>query len=133
MSITPIVHDFVDETEALTSLKGFFEAWRRLAKTTALNLIECLALETRKLDNVTPAVLFRMIDRERPCILLDEVDNQDLPTSSTLRAVLNSGHYAGGSISRLIKGEAKTFSTFAPIARCDFATPDNRRASSITM
>ncbi|MGB8900944.1 MAG: PD-(D/E)XK nuclease family protein, partial [Methylocella sp.] len=52
MSITPIVHDFVGETEALSSLNEFFEAWRRLANPAepATRLLEFLK-EYRELQS----------------------------------------------------------------------------------
>ena len=64
-------------------------------------------------------MLFRLIDRDRPTLLLDEADNQDLPNNPTLRAVINSGHHCDGKIMRYLDGRVREFSTFAPLA---FAT-----------
>jgi hypothetical protein len=70
-----------------------------------LNLIAALAFNAKKVDHTTPAVLFRVIDGEHPCILLDEADNADLPTTAALRAVVNSGHHCDGKVSRYLEGE----------------------------
>jgi hypothetical protein len=81
-------------------------------------------------------VLYRLIDREHACILIDEADNQDLPVTAALRAVINSGHHCDGTISRYLDGEEKVFSTFAPLAlasaRCpsQFCTAPSRSAWS---
>jgi len=87
--------------------------------TTLLNIVNELASKTQKTDHITAAVLFRLIDRDRPTLLLDEADNQDLPNNPILRAVINSGHHCGGKIMRYLDGQIVGFSTFAPLA---FAT-----------
>jgi hypothetical protein len=89
---------------------------RGCGKSTLLGLIEALAFKARRYDHLTSAVLFRLINRERPTLLLDEADNQDLMTNSTLRSVLNSGHRHDGQFARVVHGEVANFSTFAPIA-----------------
>jgi putative DNA primase/helicase len=88
---------------------------RGCGKSTALSLVSALAFKARKFDHTTPAVLFRLIDREHPCILLDEADNQDLPGTAALRTVINSGHRTDGTFTRCLAGEEKVFSTFAPL------------------
>jgi hypothetical protein len=75
---------------------------RGCGKTTALNIIKALAFKTTKTDHITAAVTFRLIDRDRPTLLVDEADNQDLPTNAVLRAVINSGHHCDGKIMRFL-------------------------------
>jgi hypothetical protein len=50
-----------------------------------------------------------MIDRERPTLLVDEADNQDLSNNPTLRSVFNSGHHYQGKIWRCLDGEIRDF------------------------
>ena len=111
-----ICHTFVYSRFPITPRLVLSSPVRGCGKTTVLDLVKALAFKARKFDHVTPAVLFRIIDRERPCILLDEVDNQDLPVTATLRSVINSGHRADGTIARYLDGEITAFSTFAPLA-----------------
>jgi hypothetical protein len=92
---------------------------RGCGKSTLLNIIKLLACRSVKSDHITAAVLFRLVDRERPTLLLDEADNQNLPNDPTLRAVINSGHHCDGKIMRYLEERIQTFSTFAPLA---FAT-----------
>jgi Protein of unknown function (DUF3631) len=85
-------------------------------KTTALAVIEQLAYRPQRMDNATPAVIYHLIDQSRSTLLVDEADNLGLRENGILRAVLNSGHRKDGNIRRIIRGTAKAFSTFAPMA-----------------
>jgi hypothetical protein len=114
-----IAHTFLFNRFAITPRLAVESPVRGCGKTTLLNIIKTLAFKTIKSDHVTAAVLFRLIDRDRPTLLLDEADNQDLPNDPTLRAVINSGHHCDGKIMRYLDGRIQSFSTFAPLA---FAT-----------
>jgi hypothetical protein len=114
-----IAHTFLFDRFAITPRLAAESPVRGCGKTTLLNIIKTLGSKTTKSDHVTAAVLFRLIDRERPTLLLDEADNQDLPNDPTLRAVINSGHHCDGKIMRFLDGRIQSFSTFAPLA---FAT-----------
>jgi hypothetical protein len=111
-----IAHTFKYHRFSVTPRLALLSPVRGCGKTTVLNLIAALAFNAKKVDHTTPAVLFRVIDREHPCILLDEADNADLPTTAALRAVVNSGHHCDGKVSRYLEGEETVFSTFAPLA-----------------
>jgi hypothetical protein len=111
-----IAHSFIYSKFSVSPRLALVSPVRGCGKTTALNLTQALAFNARKIDHTTAAVFFRLIDRERPCILLDEVDNQDLPLNAALRSVLNSGHLCNGKVERYLDGEVATFSTFAPMA-----------------
>jgi hypothetical protein len=89
---------------------------RGCGKSKALKLIEKLAANAERHDSISAASIFRLIKNGAPTLLLDEGDNLGLRIDRTLRAVLNSGHLKGGTITRVIRGEPKSFSTFAPAA-----------------
>jgi hypothetical protein len=89
---------------------------RGCGKSTVLKILKALCFKPQKLNHTTPASLFRMIDRDHPTVLLDEVDNADLPINSEMRIILNSGYEPGDPISRTIKGEPRIFDIFAPVA-----------------
>ena len=114
-----IAHTFVFSRFAVTPRLVFESPVRGCGKTTALNIVKALAFKTTKTDHITAAVTFRLVDRDRPTLLVDEADNQDLPTNAVLRAVINSGHHCEGKIMRYLGGEIVEFATFAPLA---FAT-----------
>ena len=61
-------------------------------KTTLLTLIQQLAFNpTARYNNLTPALIFRLIDSKGPATLfIDEANNLNILQDGTLRAVLNS-------------------------------------------
>ena len=63
----------------------------RCGKTTLLDLLACLVARPVPANNVTPAVVFRLIDRHRPTLLIDEADTF-LRENEELRGAVNSGH-----------------------------------------
>jgi Protein of unknown function (DUF3631) len=91
---------------------------RRCGKTVLLSLIEVLAAKPEKADYITPAAIYHLIDSWHPTLLLDEVDNigLSLNASGRLRAIFNSGHRKGGTVTLMDCGELRRFSTFAPLA-----------------
>jgi hypothetical protein len=111
-----IAHTFVFNRFSVTPRLVLRSPVRGCGKTTGLNVINALALKTKKVDHITAAVTFRLIDRDRPTLLLDEVDNLDLRNNPTLRSVINSGHDTDGRIMRFLEGEIVEFSVFAPLA-----------------
>ena len=68
-------------------------------KTTILDVLALTAKNPIQADNVTEAVLFRMIDDLRPTLLFDEIDAVFAKTKSDsaegIRQVLNSGYRKG--------------------------------------
>jgi hypothetical protein len=108
-------------------------------KTQLLEVLELLVHNPWFTSRVTAAVLTRRIDKEQPCLLLDESDaafRGDREYSETLRGVLNAGYRRGGCISLCVGQGASigyvTLSVFAPkaIAGLD-ALPDTVVSRSI--
>jgi hypothetical protein len=96
---------------------------KRSGKTRLLEVLDLLAARPWLTGRVTPAVLIRKIDRDRPTLLLDESDaafkgNQEY--AEALRAVLNTGHRRGGVASLCVKSggdfDLRDFATFCPKA-----------------
>ena len=73
-----IAHTFKYHEFSVTPRLALISPVRGCGKTTALSIIKALSFNASKLDSITAAVLFRIIDRARACVLLDEVDNLDL-------------------------------------------------------
>ena len=111
-----IAHSFVFRRFAITPRLVAVSPVKGCGKTTLLNIIKALGFKTRKVDHITAAVLFRLIDRDRAALLLDEVDNADLLNNPAMRSVINSGHHCDGTVMRYLEGESREFSTFAPLA-----------------
>ena len=96
---------------------------KRSGKTRLLEVLELMAARPWLTGRVTPAVLVRKIDRDRPTFLLDESDAafkglQEY--AEALRGLLNSGHRRGGVASLCVKAGAdfdlRDFATYCPKA-----------------
>jgi hypothetical protein len=120
-----IAHSFLYSRFSVTPRLALVSPVRGCGKITALSIINALAFKARKTDHTTPAVLFRIIDRENPCVLLDEVDNFGLLSNPTLRAVVASGHHrrAGRAILDICANGARGHRQAATsVATADFAS-----------
>lgn len=86
-------------------------------KTLVLDILQGLTPRALRMDNVTSAVLFRLIEARQPTLLVDEHDTF-LKNNERLRGILNSGHRRGGVVGRCDgdKHDVRTFRTFAPVA-----------------
>ena len=90
---------------------------KRCGKTLVLTVLESLVPRALPAANVTAAVLFRIIEKEAPTLLVDEADSF-LPDREELRGVLNTGFARGGRVLRCVGDdfEARAFRCFAPVA-----------------
>ncbi|HUN77407.1 MAG TPA: DUF3631 domain-containing protein [Solirubrobacteraceae bacterium] len=94
---------------------------RQSGKTRLLEVAELLVRSPWRVAGASEAALFRRIERDRPSLLLDEIDA--VFASSTervepLRCLLNAGNRHGASVSRVVaKGksmEVVDFAVFCP-------------------
>lgn len=92
---------------------------KRCGKSTLLIALEILASKTLPTSNISTASIYRVIEIEKPTLLLDEADTF-LKKNDDMRGVLNAGHRTGGRIIRTeYKGRTATptkFECFAPCA-----------------
>ncbi|MEX0754121.1 MAG: DUF3631 domain-containing protein [Actinomycetota bacterium] len=79
-------------------------AEKECGKTRVLELLELLCRDGWLVEEVSPAALFRKLDHDHPCLLLDEVDGLLTDKSSergeAIRTILNGGHRRGIRIPR---------------------------------
>jgi len=111
-----IVHTHVYDRFMVTPRLAVTSPVRGCGKTILLSIISFLVARALKTDGITPAAIYRLVDAERRTLLVDEADNLGLGSIGPLRAVLNSGHRKGGSITRFVGDRPRQFSTFAPLA-----------------
>jgi hypothetical protein len=111
-----ILHTHVFGRFMVSPRLAFTSPVRGCGKTTALALTEVLSARTQRMDGVTAAAIYRMVDSMHCTLLVDEADNLGLTVNGPLRAVLNSGHRKGGKITRVIRDTPKSLSTFCPMA-----------------
>jgi putative DNA primase/helicase len=72
---------------------------KQCGKTTTLDVTERFVARPLRAENITTAVLFRLVEKYKPTLLLDEVDTY-LTENEELRGCLNSGHKRGGKVYR---------------------------------
>lgn len=89
---------------------------KRSGKTLVIDLLQCLTPKALRTENLSTAVLFRLIDRHHPTLLVDECDTF-LANNEELRGCLNAGHKRGGQFLRCVgdQHEAKVFKVFGPV------------------
>ncbi len=90
---------------------------KRCGKTTGLTIIGALAPRALSTINISPAALFRTVEKWEPTLLIDEADTF-LRDNDELRGILNGGHVRGAGVIRTEgdNHEPRRFSTWAPKA-----------------
>jgi putative DNA primase/helicase len=110
-----VVHTFLVGHFLVSPRLSISSPTKGCGKTTLLDVLYRLVLRPLLASNVTPAAVFRVIEKYRPCLLIDEADTF-LGVNDELRGILNSGHRKGGSVLRVTGDdlEPRQFATFAP-------------------
>ena len=110
-----VVHTFLAEHFLVSPRLSISSPTKGCGKTTLLDVLYRLVLRPLLASNVTPAAVFRVIEKYKPCLLIDEADTF-LGINDELRGILNSGHRKGGAVLRVTGDdlEPRQFATFAP-------------------
>ena len=135
---------------AHTHLIECFENTARLAllspepgsgKTRTLEVLELLCPEPMHVLNASPAAIFRTIQRQRPTLLVDEIDvvftrkGKD-DDHADLRGLFNSGYRAGATIPRCVgpRHDVELFPTFCAVALAGLGDlPDTLMTRSVVI
>lgn len=88
----------------------------RCGKTTLVNTIAALVPKPIHTENITTSALFRIIEKARPTLLLDEADIF-LKDNEDMRGALNAGHSRSGQVIRTVGDdfEPRAFSVWGPV------------------
>lgn len=86
-------------------------------KTVLLNTVAALVPRPLRVEHVTPAALFRVIEEHHPTLMIDEVDTF-LKDNEDMRGLLNAGHQPDTRVVRCVgeNQEVRGFSVFAATA-----------------
>jgi Protein of unknown function (DUF3631) len=109
------VHAHALEAAAASPLLALSSPEKRCGKTTALSLLARLVPRALLSSNISPAALFRIVERYQPTLLVDEADSF-LRDNEELRGILNSGHVRDAAyVVRTVgdEHEPRRFSTWA--------------------
>ena len=85
-------------------------------KTTLRDVLALFVSRPLPTENMTPAVLFRLVAAHSPTVMADEYDAW-LTEKEELRGLINAGHKKGGGVLRCIgdNNEVRKFECFAPV------------------
>ncbi len=86
-----ILHACAIEAFTISPLLVINSPTKRSGKTLLLEVISCLLVKRLFASNITPATLFRAVDKYTPCLLIDEADTF-LRDHDELRGILNASH-----------------------------------------
>ncbi len=113
-----IVHTFLMSQIDISPILAITSPTPRCGKTRNEILLKALVCRPLLASSLTPAAIFRTIEKARPCLLIDELDTF-LAVSDELRGILNSGHTRDAAFVIRAVGddhEPRLFSTWAPKA-----------------
>jgi putative DNA primase/helicase len=108
------LHTYLPESFDHTPYLAITSPTKRSGKTTTVHTVKAHVRRALAADDVSPAALFRVIEKEGPTLLIDEVDR--VPRDSDIWCILNSGHARGGRVLRCegTDNEVRFFQTFSP-------------------
>ncbi len=104
-------------------------------KTTLRDVVALFVPKPLQTENMTVAVLFRLIEAHAPTILADEYDAW-LRDNEELRGLLNAGHRRGATVFRCEgdKNEVRAFAAYSPAVLCGIgALPSTLQDRSIVI
>lgn len=141
-----IAHTHAFDAAEFTPYLAITSAEKACGKTRLLDTLNSVVANPRLASHTTAAYLARIVERERPTLLIDEADTvfggERSGGSESLRNVLNSGFYHGGTYA-VCEGdkssggsnyEPKEFSTFCPKAiACIGVLPETVASRSISI
>ncbi len=113
-----IVLTYCYEAFRILPLLGVISPLKRCGKTTLLEVLQGLANKGLAASNISPAAVFRTIEKYSPTLLVDEADTF-LKNNDELRGMLNSGHTRTSAYVIRVEGENHEpvpFSTWGPKA-----------------
>jgi hypothetical protein len=94
---------------------------KRCGKTRVAELLEFTCADPLRTVGITVAALFRIIERKRPTLIIDEAESLGSKGEKTeaLREILNAGYKRGQKVIRCVGGngadyEPREFETFCP-------------------
>jgi hypothetical protein len=102
---------------------NFYSPEKGCGKTTARDVVALFVPRPILTENMSVAVLFRLVDAQAPVILADEYDAW-LKFNEELRGLLNAGHRRGATVFRCEgdSNEVRQFNAYAPAVLCGIGT-----------
>lgn len=114
---------------------GISSPEKRCGKTTLLELLNLVAPKPRYTTNISPAALYRIIEAERPTLLMDESQSlarRGSEQSEVIREILNAGigpnakviRCGGANMTEIVEFSVYSPKVFAMIGKLDSVLAD---------
>jgi hypothetical protein len=117
------VHTYLLDHFQVTPRIAIRSPVKRCGKSTLLRVLGCLVFKPLPTSSVTASVTFRVIEKHRPCLLIDEADmllRSNDENKKDLYSVLLDGHARGGQSLRNVgvgdDYEPRAFNNFSAVA-----------------
>lgn len=125
-----VAHTHAIEAAYATPYPNIYSPVPRCGKSTLLEVLGCLTARSYGAANITSASLYRLVDAEKPTLLLDEIDAQfqgEPEAVAAMRSIINAG-YRRGPNSMVIRCEGRnheprSFDTFSAKALAGIDDP----------
>ncbi len=131
-----VVLTYCHDAFRILPMLGIVSPVKRCGKTTLLEVLQGLTNKGLAASNISPAAVFRTIEKYSPTLLVDEADTF-LKDNDELRGVLNSGHTRATAFVVRVVGENHEpvkFSTWGPKAVAMIGTlPDTLHDRSVVI
>jgi hypothetical protein len=131
-------HTHVFEAFSCTAYLDIFSAEKRSGKTRLLEVLELLVNAPLSTANISDAALYRVVDKRRPTVLIDEVEAifGKKAQREELRGIVNAGFRKGAIVHRMggaSNTKLQTFHVYCPKAFAGIgdSLPDTVRDRSI--
>lgn len=116
-----VLHTWAFEASSTTPYIAVLAPEKRAGKSRVLETVEHVVSKPWLISSVSPAALYRKIDKDCPTLLYDEGDATwagSKETAEDLRGILNSGYRRSGAVAKCVgKGadmDVRDFRTFGP-------------------
>ncbi|WP_282062140.1 DUF3631 domain-containing protein [Roseobacter litoralis] len=113
-----IAHAWAHDTADISPVLAFTSPEKRCGKSTAMAVVHALTPRAEIATNLSAAVMFRLIERHKPTLLIDEADTF-LEAREEMRGMINGGHNKQLAFVWRCEGddfEPKKFNVWAPKA-----------------
>jgi len=111
-----IIFTWLHEHASFSPILNISSPEKRCGKTTVLTVLTKMCSQPMLASNISPAALYRVIEKDHPTLVIDEADTF-VSNSSDLRGIINSGHSPESAYVIRCTGDshdAVPFSTWCP-------------------
>jgi len=129
-----VFHAHAHDAFEVSPILALLSAVRRCGKSTTLSIQEALVPRPLMTANQTQASLFRLVDRDKPTLLIDEADT--FMEDADMAGMINAGHRKQGAFVHRVEGdnhEVRQYSVWGPkvIARIGDLSDTNQDRSIV--